>query len=87
MTLNNQHEVEKLQKLQKRALRLCYNIYNPRDISIARLHDLAHVDLLHKRRFVQLMNIMYENETLSLYERIVARNTRQADKYIFRRVG
>ena len=83
MTLNNKHEVEKLQKLQNRALRMCYNIQNPKDMSITRLHDLAHVDLLHKRRLVQLMSIMYEKKSHLMHERVVVRNTRQADRYIF----
>ena len=62
---------------------MCYNIQNPKDMSITRLHDLAHVDLLHKRRLVQLMSIMYEKKSHLMHERVVVRNTRQADRYIF----
>ena len=83
MTLNNKQDVEKLQKLQNRALRLCYNVYNPRDMNVARLHELASVDMLQKRRMLQLMNMMYENRVNMNYERAVTRNTRQTDKYTF----
>ena len=83
MTLNNKHDVEKLQKLQNKALRVCYNIYNPRDITIARLHETAKVDTLQQRMMLQLMSMMYECKMLNLYERIPIRNTRQVDKYIF----
>ena len=52
MTLNNKQDTDKLQKLQNRALRLCYNIYDPRDLTIARLHEMAKVELLYKRRMI-----------------------------------
>ena len=32
MSLKSKHEFEKLQRLQNRALRMCYSIPNPRDI-------------------------------------------------------
>ena len=37
--LNRKHDTEKLQKLQNKALRLCFEIQNPRDISIADLQS------------------------------------------------
>ena len=55
LCLNTKNEVDKLQKLQNRALRMCYNIYNPRDISIAQLHTMANVYMLYKRRMLQLL--------------------------------
>ena len=48
MCLNNKIDRNKLQKLQNRALRMCYNIQNPRDMSILRLHTMANVELLEK---------------------------------------
>ena len=81
MCLNNKHDVDKLQVLQNRALRMCYNIHNPRDISLLQLHERAKVDMLHKRRTLQLLPIMYEARTHLLYQEILARNTRIADKY------
>ena len=75
--------IGKLQKLQNRALRLCYNIPNRRDITVLRLHELANVDLLHKRRMLQLMSMMYDLKIQTMYEKNATRVTRQADKYIF----
>ena len=83
LSLNNKHEVDKLQKLQNRALRMCYNVNNPTDISIARLHEMANVDMLYKRRMLQLMTMIYEKRLLSLNERPIVRHTRRADKYTF----
>ena len=50
MCLNNKHEVDKLQKLQNKALRLCYNIQSPKEMRVSLLHDMASVDSLYKRR-------------------------------------
>ena len=83
MTLNNKHDVEKLQKLQNRALRMCYNVQNPKDVRVSMLHEMANVDMLSKRRMLQLMSIFYDNRQQLLHERTVARNTRLADRYIF----
>ena len=57
MCLNNKHDVDKLQKLQNRALRMCCNIQTPRDIRVLRLHDMAKIDMLYKRRMLQLLSI------------------------------
>ena len=62
---------------------MCYNIYNPRDITIARLHEIAKIDMLQKRMILQLMSMMYECKIQRMYERIPIRNTRQVDKYVF----
>ena len=37
--LNSNQEVDKLQKLQNRCLRMCLNINNPRDMSVNMLHS------------------------------------------------
>ena len=60
MCLNNKHEIDKLQVLQNRALRMYFNIQNPRDINIQHLHELANVDILYKRRMPQLLSIIYD---------------------------
>ena len=39
---------------------MCYDIQNPRDISVAQLHEMANVDMLHKRRMKQLLCIIYD---------------------------
>ena len=61
MCLNNKQHVDKLQKLKNRALRMCYNIQNPRDITIVRLHEMAGIDMLDQRRMLQLLAIFYDN--------------------------
>ena len=78
--LNNRNDVDKLQKLQNRALRMCYNIQNPRDITISRLHNMANVDMLCKRRMLQLLSIIYDVAPKSQLERTVHHNTRLANK-------
>ena len=83
MCLNNKHDIDKLQVLQNRALRMCFNIQNPRDISIQRLHEMAKVDMLYNRRMLQLLSIVYDLRSKSLYQHHHARNVRSADKYTF----
>ena len=56
--LDTKHELDKLQKLQNRALRQCLNVLNPCDMSVDRFHDLVFVDKLNVRRDMQLLNIM-----------------------------
>ena len=80
MCLNNKQDTDKLQKLQNRALRMCFNIQNPRDIRIQRLHEMAKCDMLHKRRMLQLLGILYDNIQDYLPDRTVAHNTRLAGK-------
>ena len=46
LCLNNSLDVEKLQKLQNRCLRMCFDINNPRDISIVQLHERARLSIL-----------------------------------------
>ena len=83
MCLNNKQDIDKLQVLQNRALRMCFNIQNPRDISIQRLHEMAKVDMLYKRRMLQLLSIIYDIRSKSLYQHHHARNVRWADTYAF----
>ena len=80
MCLNNKNDVEKLQKLQNRALRMCYNIQNPREMKILQLHNMANVDMLSKRRMLQLLSIIYDNATRLRPDRVVLHNTRLANK-------
>ena len=80
MCLNNKNDVDKLQKLQNTALRMCYNIQNPREITISQLHNLAKVDMLGKRRMLQLLSIIYDIAPRLRPDRAVLHNTRQANK-------
>ena len=49
LNLNTLHECEKLQRMQNKALRMCYNIHDPRDVGILNLHTNARIDMLKKR--------------------------------------
>ena len=83
MCLNNKHEIEKLQRLQNRLLRLCYNINTPVDISICQLHDNARLDKLCVRRKIALLCTMYDLRQNNKYEKIGSRVTRANDGYVF----
>ena len=39
--LNKKHDVDKLQKLQNRSLRMCFDIINPRDVTVLTLYEMA----------------------------------------------
>ena len=80
MCLNNKQETDKLQKLQNKALRMCYNIQIPRDMRIGRLHEMANVDMLHKRRMLHLLGILYDNIQNYRQDRVITHNTRLAEK-------
>ena len=81
LCLNNKNDVDKLQILQNRALRLCFNVQNPRDVSVAQLHLRAKVDMLNKRRMTQLLCIFYDNITTFKPVRNMVHNTRLAEKH------
>ena len=83
LNLNRKHDTEKLQKLQNRALRLCYNIQNPRDFSVMDLHSRANLDLLYMRQERQLLGLMYDISKNLSYILPPRANTRQADKLMF----
>ena len=59
---------------------MCYNIHNPRYISIAQLHTMANVDMLCKRRMLQLLCIIYEIATKPKQDRVVVHHTGLANK-------
>ena len=54
LLLNHKIDIEKFQKLQNHALRLCYNIYNPRDVAVSRLHADAKI-----LKLIQTIPILY----------------------------
>ena len=65
---------------------MCFNINNPRDMTISQLHNMATVDLLEKRRMLQLMSIMYDIAPASRTNRpdvALTHNTRLANKSLF----
>ena len=81
--LNTTRDVEKLQKLQNRCLRLCLDIVNPRDVSIEHLHRLSKVNTLEIRRDIQLLNLMFLLKTNNKFHKESQRNTRSAERYVF----
>ena len=40
---NRNCDVDKLQKLQNRCLRMCFDVINPRNVSVKRLHAMANI--------------------------------------------
>ena len=83
LNLNRKHDVEKLQKLQNRALRLCFNVPSPRDVSVNDLHNHANLALLGTRREIQLLGLMYDISKNPSYVLNSRANTRQARKIVF----
>ena len=83
LNMNTNQEVIKLQRLQNRALRMCFDVYNPMEISSNKLHIREKVSLLKERRDLNLLCLMYEMKQLHVYEQIGDRATRQGDKYVF----
>ena len=83
LCLSTKHDVDKLQKLQNRCLRMCFDIKDPRDMSVSLLHSAARINKLDLRRDIQLLNIMFILKSNDQYKRDGVRNTRSTDKYIF----
>ena len=81
--LNNKQEIDKLQRLQNRCLRMCYNIHTPADIGTIQLHENARIDQLSVRRDLALLNIMYDLRQNNMYRKETARVTRANQGYIF----
>ena len=81
--LNNVKEIGKLQKFQNRCLRLCLNINNPRDMSVAMLHETTRINILETRRESQLLKIMFMLKSDNLYRKECSRVTCSAEQYIF----
>ena len=73
--LNTARDVEKLQKLQNRCLRLCLDVKNPREKSIDYLHQESRVNLLEIRRKKQLLQIMHSLKCNSKFKKPELRHT------------
>ena len=81
MCFNNKLDVDKLQRLQNRSLRVCYNINIPTDISTTRLHENARIDKLGDRRNLALLCIMFDLRQKGMYEKKGNRITRATEGY------
>ena len=77
------HERDKLQRMQNKALRMCFDIQNPTDIGIVDLHSNAKIDLLKRRRDIHLLYIMYDLCQNSEYKKPVTRIARNINRYTF----
>ena len=83
LLLNRACDVEKLQRLQNRCLCMCLDIYNPRDISVLRLHEVSTICLLSTRRQIQLSKIMLNLAQHNKFRKTETRATRAANTYVF----
>ena len=83
LCLNTARDVEKLQKLQNRCLRMCLDVRNPRDMSIDYLHNVVRINLLKVRRKIQILIIMYSLKCNDRFKRPGLRFTRNAERYLF----
>ena len=81
--INRKHDVDKLQKLQNRALRLCFDIIDPMSVSVCQLHTQAQIGMLEPRRDVQLLGLLYDMHSDTRYLRDTIINTRLADRIVF----
>ena len=62
---------------------MCFDIYNPRDSSVPRLHKLSNVSKLDIRRHTQLLNIMFNLRQSAYFRTEGPRITRAANNYVF----
>ena len=83
LCLNTVRDVDKVQKLQNRCLRLCFDVYDPVEMEILRLHELARVNMLDVRRDVQLLNIMFSLRLANKYKKENVRHTRSTEHFEF----
>ena len=74
---------DKLQRLQNRAPRLCYDVIDPKTVSIKDLHTRARLNYLGERCEMHLLNLMYDLNASDTYIKPVTADTRQGDKSVF----
>ena len=58
-------------------------MFNPRDTLVERLHQLAKVDTLEIRGDIQLLNLMFHLKSNKTIHKVMERNTRSAERYVF----
>ena len=81
---NRKLDVDKLQKLQNKALRMCMDIYDPREMSVLALHNICDIGLLNTRRELLLLGLMYDLSKNPELISLPGVNTRQAEKIVFK---
>ena len=80
---NRACDVEKLQRLQNRCLRLCFDVYNPRDMSVLRLREISNLSYLTTRRHIHLVKLMFNLKQCNKYMKHAGRETSGATSYNF----
>ena len=68
INFSNRHDIDKLQKLQNRTLRVCYDVQNQRDRKVMDLREMAKIHTL-QRKDMNLLYILYELHQNSEYEK------------------
>ena len=81
--LNRNCDVEKLQRLQNRCLRMCLDIHRPIDMTVINLHENAKIDTLETRRAKQLVKIMFSLVIGNKYRKEGVRVTRTMNMFVF----
>ena len=81
--LNRKLDVDKLQKLQNKALRMCLDIYDPREVSVLALHNQCNISRLNVRRELLLLGLMFDLSKDPNLISLPGANTRQAEKITF----
>ena len=81
--LNRRCDIEKLQRLQNRCLRMCLDVKRPIDMSIVDIHRTARIDTLDDRRLNQLVKIMFSLVQKNMYKKEGLHVTRTMNTFIF----
>ena len=74
---------ENCKKLQNKALRMCLDVRDPREISVDALHDQCKICKLMVRRELALLGLMFDLRKDTDLTVVSDVNTRQADKIVF----
>ena len=83
LSFNRAGDVDKLQKLQNRCLRMCLDINSPRDITTNRLHKVATINRLETWRRIQLcIKIIFYLAQTNQFMKVRSRNTRANDDMV-----
>ena len=81
--LCTKHDLGKLQHMQNRALRLCFEYHPCDEISTCKLHQDARLDTLNVYRATHILNIMYMNKDRYAKTSVLSIATRNSQKQLF----
>ena len=80
----NKSDRNDLQIIQNDALRTCYNVRRRDRLTVSSMHNRSHLLSLEQRRIIQLLCLMYIHRRDPANLKIPVRNTREADRDIFK---